>query len=97
MQHFSTSSNNLSDLKGNKIHVHTSFGSQQQNVSSYFVHKVSMEFSFRENKSLQFYVSVTIRQDKFQYKAQLIDTKKCFKCHLLYLERNISTASALSG
>lgn len=63
MQHFSTSSYNLSDLKGNKIHVHSSFGIQQQDVSSYFVHKVSMEFSLRENKSLQFYVAVTLRQD----------------------------------
>lgn len=61
MQHFSTSSYNLSDHKGNKIHVHTSFGRQQQDVSSYFVHKVSKEFSLHENKSLQFYVAVTKR------------------------------------
>lgn len=96
MQHFSTSSYNLSDLKAkkymyilvlvvnNKMFLHTT------------VHKVSMEFSIRENKSLQFYVPVTIRQDKFQYKAQLIDTKNGSSV-ICYLETNISTASALSG
>lgn len=61
MQHFSTSSCNLSELKGNKIHVHTDFGTQQQDVSTSLVHKVSMKFSLGENISLQFYEAVTIK------------------------------------
>lgn len=61
MQHFSTSYYNLSDLKGNKIHVRTGFDTRQQDVSSCLVHKVSVEFSLGKNISLQFYVAVTIK------------------------------------
>lgn len=43
------------------MHVHTGFGTQQQDVSSCLVHKVSMEFSLGENASLQFYEAVTIK------------------------------------